>query len=327
LVRILLLSADPIDGDRLKVQEEFFDIRRRLRSVLREDEIYLQPSGAMSLKDLQEDFLQNTPNVVHFSGHGSKNGKLVFKNSITGLGEAASIEDLARFFELDKARICCVVLNACYAEEQAKAIAEHIDCTIGMANDISDKTAIIFATIFYLTLAKGRSVKEAFSRGLLQLQFEKRSDVDTIKLKPREGVDCSRIIPVKHVTDTISDQGIGNLVGQMFQKPNSERVRTNLNSMLEEVPTEISLREFWEEENKGNLRKRLQDLLDKGILTDHAEDTLRITLARVPVRLGRLKELSRFYSRKNIDEIEELQEEVISMYRRSVEIVKGIQAE
>ena len=174
MIRLLLLSADPIDGDRLKVQDEFHEISKKLRSVLREDEIYLQISGAMSLRDLRKNFLQHSPNLVHFSGHGSKNGKIVFKNPSTGKGEAASIQDFATLFELDKERISCVVLNACYTEEQANAIAKSIDCVIGLANEISDRIAIIFAATFYLALAKGRSINEAYSRGNLQTGYEKR---------------------------------------------------------------------------------------------------------------------------------------------------------
>jgi hypothetical protein len=319
MIRILILSADPIDGDRLRVQDEFYEIRRRLLSVLREDEINLQISGAMSLKNLQEDFLQHTPDIVHFSGHGSKSGRIVFKNAITGKGEAASIQDLATLFELDKDRIRCVLLNACYTEEQATAIALHIDCTIGIANEISDQTAIIFSTIFYVTLAKGRSVREAFSRGLLQLEYEQRPAADTIKMKPREGIDCSKIIPIRNLKDSISDQGINNFVGQMFKDKSTSIAgpsHPDLLSLLKDVPMRISLREFWEVDEKGNLSKRILDLLYKGDLTDYEQEDLEIILARVPIRLSKLQRLTT--GKNNV----ELEEEVLSMYHMAIEIIK-----
>ena len=55
-----------------------------------------------------------------------------------------------------------VFLNACYSEKQARAIAEHVNCVIGMSNAISDIAAIEFASTFYSSLGFGRSIKDAF---------------------------------------------------------------------------------------------------------------------------------------------------------------------
>jgi hypothetical protein len=217
MLRILFLSADPVDGDRNQVQEEFDDIHSSLRSVLREEELYTHISGATSLKDLQRNFLDHSPNVVHFSGHGSESGKLVFKNPSSGKGEAATIQDIAGVFKLDATRISCVVLNACYTEEQAKAIAEYINCTIGVSNDISNSTSRIYSSIFYLALAKSRSIEEAHERGLLQLKYEKKPVENFIHLNPKRGVNVSNVFPVDTAKNRISEEEVTDLITQIRQ--------------------------------------------------------------------------------------------------------------
>ena len=52
-----------------------------------------------------------------------------------------------------------MVLNACYSETQARAIAEHIDAVVGMTTAVGDQAAINFAAAFYQALGFGRTVK------------------------------------------------------------------------------------------------------------------------------------------------------------------------
>ncbi len=68
---------------------------------------------------------------------------------------------LAGLFELFAEKIKCVVLNACYSEVQAEAIAEHIDYVVGMRKGIKDTAAIEFAVAFYDALGAGESIEFA----------------------------------------------------------------------------------------------------------------------------------------------------------------------
>ena len=74
-------------------------------------------------------------------------------------------EALVHLFRTLKDNIRLVLLNACSTRPQAEAIAETIDCTIGMRKPIGDDAAIVFAASFYRALGFGRSVKEAFELG------------------------------------------------------------------------------------------------------------------------------------------------------------------
>ncbi len=64
-------------------------------------------------------------------------------------------------------------VNCCYSRSQAEAIAEHVDCTVGMNMRIGDRAAIIFAASFYRALGFGRSVREAFEQGKVALLLGK----------------------------------------------------------------------------------------------------------------------------------------------------------
>jgi len=328
MIRILFLSSDPINGDRLKVFEEFNAISRGLRSVLREDEIYIHISGAMSLKDLQSDFLTHNPNIVHFSGHGSINGRLVFKNADNYEGETASIQNIGKLFELDKERISCVILNACYSKEQADEIIKYIDCAIGINNTITDDIATIFSIIFYITLAKGRSIKEAYSRGILQLKYEKKNAEDTIKLMHRKKLNCSDIIPIRYIKESVSEHVISNLVKEVaYNNIHYDFIISDLTSLLRKVPYKISLREFWEEKEKGGLRNVLQNLLDTSTengLSDREIEDINDIITRVPLILSKLQRYG-FYSTRNKAEIEEMEVEILSIYNRALNLLKRFQ--
>jgi hypothetical protein len=65
-----------------------------------------------------------------------------------------------------------VVLNACYSAPQAAAIANHVDCVIGMPDAIGDAASVNFAAAFYQALAYGRDVQTAFELGCNQIDLQ-----------------------------------------------------------------------------------------------------------------------------------------------------------
>ena len=81
-------------------------------------------------------------------------------------------EALAALFKRFTNQVNCVVLNACYSEIQAKAIAKHIKYVIGMNQAIGDKAAIAFAIGFYQALGEGRSIEDAYGLGCVQIQMQ-----------------------------------------------------------------------------------------------------------------------------------------------------------
>jgi hypothetical protein len=84
----------------------------------------------------------------------------------------------------------CVILNACYSEIQANAIADHIPYVIGMSQAIGDKAAIAFSTGFYKALGAGCTFKEAYRFGCLEIQLENIAEhLTPILHRKKESID------------------------------------------------------------------------------------------------------------------------------------------
>jgi hypothetical protein len=154
---------------------------RRLQSSKFRDRFELKQQWAVRVEDLQEALLRFSPHIVHFSGHGSNTGELLFQDG-NGKPQAVSQRALSRLFSILKDNISCVVLNACFSKTQAEGIAESIDCVIGMSRAISDPSAISFAAAFYQGLGYGRSIKNSFDLGCSQIDLEGLSEENTPKL-------------------------------------------------------------------------------------------------------------------------------------------------
>jgi CheY-like chemotaxis protein len=162
---ILFLAADPIDACRLRLGQEFREIRERLQLSTQRDRIKLElPQLSARPVDVSQALLDAQPQIVHFSGHGTAAGALCLESQ-AGTAQLVQPEALAALFEQFADQVDCVLLNACYTEEQARAIARHVSFVIGMSQAISDKAAIAFATGFYQALGAGRTVEEAYGLG------------------------------------------------------------------------------------------------------------------------------------------------------------------
>jgi CHAT domain-containing protein len=180
-IKILFLAANPSDTGRLGLDEEMRAIDQALRETEFRELFDIEQQWAVRIGDLQGALLRFRPHIVHFSGHGTNTSELVLTNQQGGAAPVSQRALSELFMEL-RDNIRCVVLNACYSAAQANAIAEHIDCVVGMTKAVGDEGAIRFATAFYRALGYGRSIKTAFSLGTNEIDLEGLPDVDTPKL-------------------------------------------------------------------------------------------------------------------------------------------------
>ncbi|GAX40543.1 hypothetical protein NIES4075_15090 [Tolypothrix sp. NIES-4075] len=169
-VKILFLAADPSDERRLRLLQELRDIRERLHLSKERDRFILESRESVRVGDITQAIFDVDPQIVHFSGHGTSTGELYFENLI-GKSQLVKADALAALFERLAEKIDCVVLNACYSEIPAQAIAQHIRFVIGMNQDIGDKAAIAFSVGFYKALAANYSIEEAYHFGCVEIQL------------------------------------------------------------------------------------------------------------------------------------------------------------
>lgn len=160
---ILILAANPIGTNRLRLEEEVRDIEEGLKRSKCRDQFNLKQRWAIRIRDLRRVLLDHEPQIVHFTGHGETNGLLVEDRQ--GFAKLVSPGALAGLFKLHSEQIECVVLSACYSDRQAYAINKHIKYVIGMPVQIKDKAAIEFAVGFYDALGAGKTVEEAHKFG------------------------------------------------------------------------------------------------------------------------------------------------------------------
>jgi hypothetical protein len=170
-VTILFLAADPSNAARLRLGQEVREIQEKLQLAKLRDRFDLQQRWSVRPADISQALLDVQPQIVHFSGHGTSAGALCFENQA---GKALPIEPeaVAALFEQFAAQVQCVLLNACFSETQADAIAEHIPYVIGMNQAIGDKAAIAFAIGFYQALGAGRSIEDAYKLGCVQIRLQ-----------------------------------------------------------------------------------------------------------------------------------------------------------
>jgi hypothetical protein len=180
-IKILFLTANPTDSSRLRLDEESRTIDLALRQAEFRDRFEIQQHWAVRVSELQSYLLRHKPDIVHFSGHGSRLGQIILEDNL-GNSQPVSERALSTLFSVLKDNIRCVLLNACYSERQARAIVQHIDCVVGMSSAIGDKSAISFAAAFYQALGYGRDVKTAFELGCVQIDLESLDEQSVPKL-------------------------------------------------------------------------------------------------------------------------------------------------
>lgn len=169
-VRILLLAANPIKTPVLELGAEVEAIRNHLRGTTFGWQAEILPWGSVTRGKLVTYLMDLRPAVVHFSGHGDPDGEIALLDD-EGKAEQASPRELAQLLHVLKGQIRCVVLNTCYSAVQAEAIADEIECVIGMKQSVNDDVAIKFAGKFYEALGSGQSIRTAFEVGCFTIGY------------------------------------------------------------------------------------------------------------------------------------------------------------
>ena len=170
-VKILVLATNPGKTDQLRLDQEVRQIDAALQQSRFRDSFELEQQWAVRVSDLQRLLLRYKPDIVHFSGHGSEFSEIILEDS-DGNSKPVTASALSRLFSLLKDNIQCVVLNACYSEVQAEAIAQHINCVVGMSGAIGDEAAISFSK---------HSTEHWVTEGILKLHLS--WDVTRLTLK------------------------------------------------------------------------------------------------------------------------------------------------
>ena len=191
-ITILFLAANPKNTDRLRLDEEVRTIDERLRLAHYRDRFNLVQQWAVRTGDILDAMLRYRPDIVHFSGHGSTDGALIFENA-AGAAKPVSAAALGALFEaLEGVR--CVVMNGCWSTPHAAQIAKSVECVVGMSRSVSDVAAISFAAGFYRSLGEGKSIGKALELGKAQIMLDGGTEEKTARLHARAGIDPAAVM-------------------------------------------------------------------------------------------------------------------------------------
>lgn len=169
--KILFLGANPDNTTQLRIGQEARDIEHGLERARHRDRFELVTKWAVRATDLRRALLDESPQIVHFSGHGSGDTGIVLEND-QGQPQMVSSIALGNLFRLFAEKMECVVLNACYSESQAEEISRHVPFVIGMNKAIPDPAAIEFAVAFYDALASGRDYAFAYEYAVSAIELQ-----------------------------------------------------------------------------------------------------------------------------------------------------------
>lgn len=115
--KILILSANPINTAKLRLDEEVREIQAGLERAKSRDKFEIITRWAVRTEDFRRALLDHEPQIVHFSGHGEGAGGLALENN-SGQMQLVSTESLTRLFKLFQGKIECVLLNALCRERK-----------------------------------------------------------------------------------------------------------------------------------------------------------------------------------------------------------------
>jgi esterase/lipase superfamily enzyme len=166
---ILIIASNPIDTDRLRLDREIKTIKERLDESAPGRSYRVEVEWAVSPSELTKYILKYQPTIVHVCGHSTPLGEIVLEGA-SGTSELVSGRALANLFDTLKGTET-IVLNSCYSQAQAEALARVVPQVIGMAREIGDDSAVRFAGGFYRGIAHGKDYATAFRLGCVEIDI------------------------------------------------------------------------------------------------------------------------------------------------------------
>lgn len=170
-LRILCLLADPDRRSQLRLRQEHRIIleiasRRGPRTLT------VTANPATRRNDIIGEILAARPDIVHFAGHGTSDGRLVFEQE-DGAPSTVRADALAAALGLLPSVLSCLVLGSCFSGTYADTLLGPTLSVAGSATALDDGAALEFTRGFYTALATGNPglhMADAFGAGCAQME-------------------------------------------------------------------------------------------------------------------------------------------------------------
>lgn len=202
-INILFIASNPdiefIDDDgnsvqqqKLKLEKEAREIHESIQKSLKRDSISFETRWATRVTDLLQFINEVNPTILHFSGHGTSDGKLVFQDN-NDQPKLLNMDTLIELINASSDNLRLVVLNNCYSSIISEKVIDNIEASIGMNNSIGDEAAIVFASQLYSSIGFGLSLEKAFQQAIVALKLYDIPEDGTPKLFASDGIEANEI--------------------------------------------------------------------------------------------------------------------------------------
>lgn len=168
--KILFVAAEPIGLPVTYWQKEYKSIIDVFNFSKLKDYCLLEAEFDTKSNDFLLA-LEREPWLIHFSGHGTQDGNLVFvdkhKEKFT-----ARTRDLIPFFEESKT-LKCVLFCSCHSSKLVEETKKVVEYSIGFEGPVENEDAIAFISQFYRNLSLVKTIDAAFNRAVNVFSFNK----------------------------------------------------------------------------------------------------------------------------------------------------------
>jgi hypothetical protein len=165
-VKILFVSANTPDSDRIDVADEERAIREAIARSRHRDSIELVSIQAATIDDLRRALLDSDYTVIHFAGHADELGLFFADPLETSIH--ATMPKLADLLS-GHPSVKCVVLSGCAALAEPFELAED---TIGMTEEVANGASVEFARGFYDAVGAGKGHDDALREGKVNAELK-----------------------------------------------------------------------------------------------------------------------------------------------------------
>lgn len=212
---ILFLASNPQDTAKLALDQEVRSITEAIRKSEGRDGIEFFSRWAVQSLDILQAINETDPEIIHFSGHGSENGEIVLDDG-SGKTTLVSKEAMAAAVISASKKIRLIFFNACFSQQEAKAVVEKVEAAIGMNTEIGDEAAIVFAAQFYSSIGFGLNLQQSFDQAKAALLLKGIPEADTPVLFVKEGLLAADIVMVAQEEAPKSSGSIMQMVKNIF---------------------------------------------------------------------------------------------------------------
>jgi hypothetical protein len=168
---LLFLAANPRDCKPLELKRERDAIEQAIaRASQGQPRLSVVPYLGVDPDEFVNHLYQQRPAIVHFSGHGSRDGIALETDR-----ESATIvrpDLLANAIQGEAPGTRLVVVSACDSETSVEPLLRVVPCIISMSRRIDDTTAREFATALYRSIALDRTFAAAFQDAIARIDMK-----------------------------------------------------------------------------------------------------------------------------------------------------------